>query len=177
MGRRGKALGLTCVISLLLAGCQPIIDPNRYGPAPVLNSADVDASAQNQIKVLRGLASASALDLPAASGSSDWYLVMEAGFNYVDEECDRYITDLFIKNRERDRLKGLAVLADKTTSAILAASNASKEAMEIVAQSFGFAEGATDLIANSYLFQIDPAHIQNLVAGMRRAYRQKAYEK
>ena len=135
----------------------------------------MQASTANQLQILASLAESAGVNPPSVS--PEWFAVMEAGFNYVDERCDAYLTDLFKGTREKDKIKGLATLADKTSGAILFASGAAKATMAIVAQSFGFAEGATDLIAGSYLFQIGPDAIQSIVAENHKAYRQSAYAK
>jgi hypothetical protein len=94
----------------LLAGCQSFANrvADRYGPAPVLDATAVSNAVDNQVAILASLARASGASMPALNPSSDWYFVMEGGFNYVDERCDQYLTDLFIANRERDKIKGLA---------------------------------------------------------------------
>ena len=170
-----RVVGLMCLLAAALASCDATTYQNRYGPPPVIAAADVQASTANQLQILKNLADAAGVNPPSVS--PDWFAVMEAGFNYVDEKCDVYITDLFKGTREKDKIKGLATLADKTSGAILFASGAAKVTMAVVAQSFGFAEGATDLIAGSYLYQIGPDAIQNIVNETRKAYRLSAYAK
>lgn len=177
MKRKPISSIIVLLCSFLLSGCQGFIDryADRYGPPAVISATDLSASTKNQIDIFEALAKVSSFTTLPSSPSDDWYSVMEGGFNYVDERCNTYLKDMFITNREKDRIKGLFVLADKASSAILAASNAGKDAISVVAQSFGFAEGSTDILANSYLFQIDPSHIRDLVMSMREVFRQQAY--
>ena len=68
-------------------------------------------------------------------------------------------------------IKGALVLLDKTTGAILTAANASKVSIEIVAQAFGFSQGITDIVANSYLFSLPPSTVTKNVKDAQFAYR------
>jgi hypothetical protein len=175
---RVSALQLCCTVPVVVftGGCQSLAEryPDRYGPGPSFEASAVSESVNNQIDVMKAFVRASTA---GENIGTTWYAAMEAGFNYVDERCDAYLTTLFRADRDRERLKGFAVLLDKSIGAVLAVSNASKEAITIVAQSFGFAAGATDLITGSYLYQIEPSHIQNLVREMRNAYRAEAFRK
>jgi len=155
-----------------LTGCNNWYD--RHGTPPVIQQASVTASVENSSAMLMQFAHATQLPTTPPLGSPEWYFVMEAGFNYVDEVCNRYIHELFFLNRDRDRIRNGLVLLDKTTSAILEATNTSRQAMQIVSQAFGLAQGSADILVNSYLYRIEPANIQKLVDEMRKAYRIEA---
>src|SRR5580704_2435922 len=75
--------------------------PNRYGPDPSLPGAQVAASADNQVTIFQGLAKVS----HDSSGRLNPYLVTLAGFNFVDEQCDAYLHELFVIDQDRVRLK------------------------------------------------------------------------
>lgn len=165
---------LFVIIAGSLSGCQSLGLVTSYGPAPVIDPDDAHSSVQKQLATLAAFSSAAGVGLPAA-GSSDWFAVTETGFNYVDEKCTAYIDELFVADRDQNKLKGLAILADKTSGAILFASGVAKVAMTVVSQSFGFVEGATDLISNSYLYQIKPSRIQMVEDNLRNAYRKLVY--
>ena len=87
-----------------------------------------------------------------SSGRYDPYIITLAGFNFVDEQCDAYLHELFIIDQDRDKLKAGLNSAGLVTNAILAATPASKTSMAIVAQAFGLSSQFTDTVANSYLY-------------------------
>jgi hypothetical protein len=108
---------------------------------------------------------------PEGVGPLAWYEITLAGFNYIDEKCDIYLHDVFIRGREARRTSSLLTLSGGTTSAILTAADASKEALEIVMQLFGLATGAANTIAESYLFKEEPSIVYGTAKKMRHAYR------
>ncbi len=126
---------------------------NRYGPDPAFPSAEVSKSADNQVAVLEALKVVS----HNSAGQVDPYLLTLAGFNFVDEQCDAYLHELFVIDQDRDRLKQGIDVAGLVTNAILAATPASKASMAIVAQALGLSSQFTDTVANSYLFMA-PTH-------------------
>jgi hypothetical protein len=152
-----------------LTGCNAM--QNRQGPPPIIDGAQVEAASANKFVLLRALASDASIrgELP-----SDWYLVAEAGFNFIDDQCRAYFDELFFLNRRAERLKTGLTVADKTTAAILAVTGATTPTMNIVAQAFGVGIHAVDLIAGTYLYQLPPATTQGFVTKLQTAYRRGA---
>lgn len=94
-----------------------------------------------------------------------------AGFNFVDEQCDTYLHELFVLDKERDRaLTGIAA-ADKLTSAILGLTSASSGTMAIVAQAFGLTSQFVDSATSSYLYSSDAGTIFHVVSTMQKEYK------
>lgn len=154
------------------AGCSTLDGyTQRYGPNPQIAAADVLAVSTRHTEILQHLAIASLGWEPLSLGDPHWYIVAQYGFNYVDEKCDAYLRSIFILDRQRGRIKSGLVLIDKTVGAVLLATDASKEAIEITAQLFGFSASITDVVANSYLFSISPALIFKNVKDAQFAYR------
>lgn len=158
---------------MALTSCSPWYD--RHGVPPILSAAAVTTSTVNREALMELFVRRSRVNAPLPTASRDWYFVMDAGFNYVDEICDSYIHEMFLLDRGRDKIKSGVILLDKATNAILEATRASTKSMVVVAQAFGIASGATDVFANSYLFKLEPANIQQLVREMRNAHRAEAF--
>jgi hypothetical protein len=143
----------------------------RHGPPPVIEGAAVEAASANKLQLLRALAQDASI---GGDRASDWYLIAEAGFNFIDDQCRSYFDELFFLERRAERIKtGLAVGA-QTTAAILAVTGATTPTMNIVAQAFGFGVHATDLIAGTYLYRLPPATTQGFVVKLQSAYRRGA---
>lgn len=149
---------------------------NRYGPNPVIPYTDVGEAAERQTKVMLFLSEAANVEYPAPLDSVDWFQVILAGFNYVDEVCSIYLHDVFIRDREKQRASGLLTVSGTATNAIMTATGASKEAIAVAAQLFGLATGATLVVTNSYLFAVPPSTIFGTVEKMQAAYQQKTLE-
>jgi hypothetical protein len=103
------------------------------------------------------------------------YDVAEAGFNYVDDRCMEYFSELFYLNRRREAAKSGLGAFGQTTNAILTATGASSLSMGIVAQAFGLASSLTDIAAGTYLYQLPPATTLSFVRKMQGAYRDAAF--
>lgn len=139
----------------------------RYGPANNLPEEEVTASISRQMNIMEQLALVAEAN---KNGPTDYYLVTLAGFNFVDEQCDAFLRELYAIELERTRAKRGLEGAQLLTGAILQASPASKATMEIVAQAFGFAGLLTDTYANSYLMNTRPSTILGVVNKLQRAY-------
>jgi hypothetical protein len=79
-----------------------------------------------------------------------------AGFNYIDEACDVYIDELFKWIRRKNRLRDIFTLATSTSTAVLTAADAGKEALLYVTQALGFTSGVISITADSYLYRVGP---------------------
>lgn len=143
----------------------------RQGLKPIVDGAEVEAASANKLVLLRALAQDASI---GGERASDWYLISEAGFNFIDDQCRAYFDELFFLNRRKDGIKTGLTVADKTTSAILAATGATNPTMGIVAQAFGLGIHAVDLIAGTYLYQLPPATTQGFVSKLQLRFRQEA---
>jgi hypothetical protein len=174
-----ESCALLLLASLVLAGCEAASGfGNRYGPDPGVPSKLVAASVDNQIDIMAKLAEATdcrgeQVDQDAVNNCH--YQTTIVGFNFVDEQCDAYLRELFALDTERDRLKTVISGADKLTNAVLAVSPASKITMAIVAQSFGLTNDYVNVAADSYLFKADAGLVYNVVATLQASYRNGVY--
>jgi hypothetical protein len=161
-------LGLP-IIFFGLTGCNEL--GLRKGPSPVLDATAVQAAASNQEAIIAALAQ----DAGVQGNPSDYYYrVAEAGFNFVDDQCQAYFDTIFFIDRERSQIKSGLAAAGATTAAILGVTNASTLSMAVVASAFGFASAATDIVAGTYLYSLPPSTTQGLVNRLQIAYRAQA---
>lgn len=152
-----------------LAGCAGF--DQRKGLDPVINGAAVQSASSNKALLLDALAR----DAGFGPGESiDYFTVAEAGFNYVDDQCRAYFDNLFFLDRGREQIKSGLTAAGQTTAAILGVTGAAAPSLAIVAQAFGFAANATDMVTGTYLYRLPPATTQGFVEKLQLAFRDAA---
>lgn len=137
---------------------------NRYvGPSPVIDATSVEQSSSRINRIMNALA--------RDTGGGTYYDLTEAGFNYIDDRCMEYFSELFFLNRRREAVKAGFNAFNQTTSAVLAAADASTLSMAVVAQAFGLASSLTDIATGTFLYQLPPATTLNFVRKQQGAYR------
>ncbi len=149
-----------------LAGC--VGSDLRKGPSPVLDATAVANASNNKAWVMY------ALECDAGycdRNDVDYSAVAEAGFNYVDDQCNSYFNQLFFIDRGRSQIKSGLAATDATTTAILGITGAAVPTLTIVAAAFGLASAATDIIAGTYLYALPPATTQGFVTRQQKAFR------
>ena len=163
-----RLLVLSLIAALGLSSCTTF--DQRRGPEPILDGASVSTASSNKMIFLDALRR----DANVSDIAPDWYLVSEAGFNYVDDQCHAYFDSLFFLDRGREQIKSGLIAAGQTTAAILAVTGAAAPSLAIAAQAFGFAASATDLTAGTYLYRLPPATTQGFVEKLQLAFRDAA---
>jgi hypothetical protein len=171
--RRFFAL-LLPVVSLGLTGCNEL--GLRRGPSPVLDVASIQTASSNQTMIIDALAKDASDNGVFVDGADRYYLIAEAGFNYVDDQCQSYFDQLFFIDRGRGQIKSGLAAAGATTAAILGVTSASTLSMAVVASAFGFASTVTDIVAGTYLYALPPATTQDLVRRLKDTYRDEAWK-
>ena len=140
------------------------------GISPVLDVASVKTAASNQREIIDALQA----DAGSDQTNPTFYAVAQAGFNYVDDQCNAYFDEMFFLDRGRSQLKSGLAAASATTAAILGVTNASTLSMSIVASAFGFASNATDIVSGTYLYSLPPAATQGVVVKLQKAFRDES---
>jgi hypothetical protein len=159
----------TLCLAPALAACMTSPAQRHIGPSPVIDADAVEQSSGRIDRVMTALA--------RDAGGGSMYDVTEAGFNYVDDRCIEYFSELFYLNRRREAAKSGFGAFNQTTNAILTATGASSLSMGIVAQAFGLAQNLTDIVAGTYLYQLPPATTLSFVKKLQGAYRDAAFAK
>ena len=161
-------------LSILVAGCAQ--DFNRYeylsGPSIDLQNASIQEYAANEAAVVRNLAELAGVEFNQIRGQSNerWKEIAQAGINYVDVECARYIDSIFWYNRARTTATSQISLAGAATGGILGVAEAAADTIAITALSFGLVGASVDNIANSVLYQLNPSAVQELLEAAQREY-------
>lgn len=137
----------------------------------MLQAPVVEAAVASQTRILDALAADASIQPNAPNYH---YNIAEAGFNFVDDECTSYFNTLFFLDRTRERNKNLLLNAAQTTNAILSVTGATSLTLAVVAQAFGLGVNITDIVSNTYLYQLPPAVTLGFVREMRLAYRNGA---
>ena len=169
-----------------LQGCASVSDlqkrlNDRWGPDPAIPTDDVSVVLSRQHQTMWQIAvSAGAVTGevttpgPLPLQPDQWPSVAGFGMNYVDEKCDTYMHDLFILNREHDRIDTILKKVDTVSTAIVgvavSAANA-KVPLLAIGQSFGLVESVNDAAAKSYLFEQVPSIVADKVRQARTIYR------
>jgi hypothetical protein len=160
------------IVSLGLAGCNELA--LRKGPPAVLDGTAVRTAADNRIAITNALALDASDGGVFIDGTDRYYRIAEAGFNYVDDQCQAYFDSIFFIDRERSQFKSGLAAASATTAAILGVTGASTLSLSVVASAFGFASAATDILAGTYLYSLPPSTTQGLVNRLQTTYRAQA---
>ena len=158
---RGQGICLVMIIAILVTGCTSLRDWRRFGYVqglePALDAGQTSASTTNQEAVLLSLAHRANLrpannDL-ANIQREEWPAIAEAGFNLVDEQCEKYIDALFWWNRYKRATVTELSLVGAATAAILGIADASAAAIAITAAAFGLTTATVENIGNSVLLR------------------------
>ncbi|MGX8008416.1 hypothetical protein ACVDG8_005050 [Mesorhizobium sp. ORM8.1] len=146
-----------------LQGC--MADPTKHyvGVPPVIDATSVEQSSGRISRIMNALS--------RDTGGGTYYDLTEAGFNYVDDRCMEYFSELYYLDRRREATKAGLGAFSQTTNAILAATGASSLSMVAVTQAFGLASNLTDIAAGTYLYQLPPATTLTFVRKLQGAYR------
>lgn len=155
---------LFLIFMATLYGCMANPTQHYVGIPPVIDPAGVEESSSRINRIMTALA--------RDTGGGTYYDLTEAGFNYVDDRCMEYFSELFYLNRRREATKAGLNAFSQTTNAILAASGASTLSMAAVTQAFGLASNLTDIAAGTYLYQLPPATTLTFVRKLQGAYRE-----
>lgn len=166
---------LVAAAAVCLAGCEAANGfGNRYGPDPAMPSQDVAASVNHQDAIMTSLREAARCSDAPVNLPDCNYATTLVGFNFVDEQCDAYLHELFAIDKERDRAKNVINGAGLLTNTILAVSPASKITMAIAAHAFGLSSSYVDVATDSYLYKTDTGVIYKAVEEMQLEYRTRA---
>jgi hypothetical protein len=183
---RSTALALTAGA---LCGCTTLDDElsGRYGPAPVLADA-VRNSVVDQGAAIRlvlgggtlvrdpatGAAVPPSIVLPTYGAREQWYNVIWAGFNIIDDACMKYIDGLWKIERQKTRNSTILHAASAAGAALIGAARPTPDtaaALVILSQAFGLAGIVNNAIADSYLYSQSAANVYQLVRVTTEAYR------
>lgn len=150
----GRCLG-AALLAVGLAGCLA-----RPGLGPILDATSVETASNNTQRVLIAFAA----DASLGSSASDWYLVTQAGFNYIDDQCKAYFYGPVGGGPS-------VAAAGAVTAALLALTGAPAMSLPVLAQVLGLSVNATEAAAGPG--QLPPG-TYDLVQHLQTNYRLEA---
>lgn len=169
--RRATWRPITAILlaSLLLSACSTF-QKQRAGLRGT--GVDIDAADLANYTAAQGKVVTQLIELSGQGQSSnpDWDRVTEAGVDYVNSRCERYIESLFWFDRQRKTLSTQINLVGTATAGTLGIANAAAEAIALTAVAFGLASQTVDNVGKGVLYEIDPAGVRSIVKRSQAAY-------
>jgi len=157
---------------LALSGCATGLKEKRKylsGLDVEFNPADVGVYAARQTEVMSQL-----LILSGQSGKTEdqiaWRPVVDAGIDYVDTRCERYIDSIFWFNRQKNGVKNQIDILGASTAGILGATDAAAKAISLTGIAFGLGSQSVDNYGKGLLYEVDPAALRGVVEKSQAAY-------
>lgn len=162
-------------LSSLLGGCSASgleLARSKYenyvNNIPDMNTEDVDQFARDNTLILEDFASLAGVTLPGANG--EWRPVIDAGINYVDTRCDRFMDSLFWLNRVRETTSRQVQYTGSALGAALAVVEASKTAIGLTPLGFSLFDQTVNNIGAGLLYNLNPSTVRILVEKRQDAY-------
>jgi hypothetical protein len=109
--------------------------------------------------------------------SNDWQLVVRAGLNAIDEQCEKYIDAIFWADRDLRTAANQVNLTGATTATLLGVFGASAAAIAATAAAFGFSTQGITNFSNGLLYEVEPSGIRKVVERSQAVYRQGVEER
>jgi hypothetical protein len=173
-----------CVgIALTTAGCDPFQNYNYYSEGigtSVYNPAVVTDTARQDL-YLDGLCEQAGLRrmvpvegqltcLPMM-GPGDWNIVVQSGFNDIDQRCDGYLSWLDEQRRLRAPILNEINTIQVAAQNIMGLAAASVKSINIVGLAFGFASNTFTNIQSGLLLEVDKSTVETVVIQNQNFYR------
>lgn len=137
---------------------------------PDLDPTDVSAFAANNNRILDDFASLAGVRPPDANG--EWRPIVDAGINYVDTRCDRFMDSLFWLNRARETTSRQIQYTGAAVGAALAVVEASKRAIGLTPLGFSLFDQSVNNVSAGLLYNLNPSTVRILVEKRQEAYLQ-----
>lgn len=168
---RSSSSAAAFTIAVMLSGCATVRTDYGYykGNTPDLQSADIAKFAQEQNNVIQQLSALAGTTVPTDRG--DWRPLVDAGMQYADVRCSRYMDALFWLNRARETSSKQIEYVGAATSALLALVKATKTLIGIAPLGFGLVDQTVNNVGQGLLYNLDPSAVAALVAKQQATYR------
>lgn len=116
--------------------------------------------------------------LYAQISAADWFNVVRASMNDVDERCDAYLETVDRARRKRDAWRKQLSDTERTTTTILGfetgpLAHISKRTIAEIGLAFGFAKASIDTYYSRLILEVEKSSLSGLVRNRQNAYRQK----
>jgi hypothetical protein len=109
---------------------------------------------------------------------ADWFNVVRASMNDVDERCDVYLEAVDRARRRRDLYRKQLSDTETTTMTVLGfetgpLAHISKRTIAEISLAFGFTKGSLDNYYSRLILEVEKSSLSGLVRKRQNAYRQK----
>ena len=144
----------------------------REGVGTELAATSVNAAALQNVYVEHLCSQAGLSGCPDhAVANSDWPILVQAGFNDIDERCDAYLA--WIDSRRRSTGPVLKQISDigRATLAIMRLSGAGAAPITIAGLAFGLATDTFTNVNSRLLFEINHSTVQAVVLNRQQQFR------
>ena len=185
---RFAVVWVACVgIALTTAGCDPFQSYNYYSEGigtNVYNSATVTDTARQDLYLdalceqagLRRMAPVEGqLTCLPMMGPGDWNIVVQSGFNDIDQRCDGYLSWLDEQRRLRAPILNEINTIQVAAQNIMGLAAASVKSINIVGLAFGFASTTFTNIQSGLLLEIDKSTVETVVIRTQNDFRNDLY--
>lgn len=163
------------IASIMLSGClgnSPKTFSEKYHNyiknVPDLDDKDVETFAKDNEKILADFAKLAGVKTPGAN--EEWRPVIDAGINYTDTRCDRFMDALFWLNRARETTSRQLEYTGSAVGAALAVVEASKTAIGLTPLGFSLFDQTVNNLTTGLLYNLSPSTVRILVEKRQTAY-------
>lgn len=174
---------IVCLCLVFLSACGILVrEEPKYFRGPEIALSDhqpvASASATSETDVLLAFVERAGLQggLPGTA-SDDWQLVVRAGINAIDEQCEKYIDAIFWADRGLRTAGSQINLVGATTATLMGIFSAPGGAIAATAAAFGFGTQGMTNFSNGLLYKIEPSGIRKMVKRSQSAYRDGVEER
>ena len=144
-GKLRPQLALVC--ALLLGACQAADGQLlASGPDSTIDSSKIRMVADKQTETLGAISDMAGLGGRAPTSSGEWRSFVFAGINYVDGECNRYLSALDRFYRAKNATTQQLALTGAATLGILGVVGAAAQAIAITGIAFGLASSTATTV-------------------------------
>jgi hypothetical protein len=181
---RFAVVWVACVgIALTTAGCDPTqnynyyregIGTNVYNPAIVTDTARQDLYLDGLCEQagLRRMPSVEGqLTCLPMMGPGDWNIVVQSGFNDIDQRCDAYLSWLDEQRRTKGPILNELNVIQVAAQNIMGLAGAGVTPINIVGLAFGFASNTFTNIQSGLLMEVDKSTVETVVIQNQNFYR------
>lgn len=165
--RRSLVLIASAIFLVGMPGCANMRNAEtlKRGPSVEFSVEEISQFTERQSKVLSELQK-------AAGSESDWDLIIAAGMDYSDRQCEEYLHALFRLNRDRRTAVTEVGLVGTATAGLMAAAQTAASTVAATAIVFGLTSASIENLSGNLLFDLDPSSVRTLVNALHEKYRQ-----
>ncbi len=169
---RWITLTLASLLLVVSSGCATFRNTSALsrGPGVEFAADELRAFTQRQEEVLAALKVAAGM-LEGAPAAGNWDLIIAAGMDYADRQCEGYLHALFRLDRDRRTAVSQVGLLGTATAGLMAAAQTAAKTVAGTAVIFGLSSASIENLSSNLLFDLDPSSIRTLVKSLQEKYR------